>query len=96
MSGESGSAGADDGSVITAQVSVYPLRQAQLGASIELVVAALRCDGVEVREGPMSTLVRGEARLVFAALRDGFERAAAQGDVVMVLTVSNACPGGER
>jgi uncharacterized protein YqgV (UPF0045/DUF77 family) len=82
--------------VISAQVSVYPLRQERLDPAIEVVVGALRREGIEVRKGPMSTLVRGEAQIVFAALREGFERAAAQGDVVMVFTVSNACPGDQR
>ena len=82
--------------MISAQVSVYPLRQERLGPAIEAVVAALQREGVEIRKGSMSTLVRGETQLVFAALREGFECAAAQGDVVMVFTVSNACPSDER
>jgi len=40
----------------------------------------------------MSTVVTGEAGLVFAALQDAFCRTAAIGQVVMTLTVSNACP----
>ena len=81
---------------ISAQISVYPLRQERLAQTIDTVLAALRREHIEVRTGTMSTLVRGEAPLVFAALRDGFERAAAHGDVVMVVTVSNACPPGDR
>jgi hypothetical protein len=45
----------------------------------------------------MSTLVTGEADMVFMALREAFVRAAKLGHVVMTLTLSNACPvsGGE-
>jgi hypothetical protein len=44
----------------------------------------------------MSTLVSGEASRIFAALRAGFEQAAALGPVAMNVTVSNACPVAER
>lgn len=40
----------------------------------------------------MSTLVTGEAHAIFAALYEGFVRAAAAGHVVMTVTFSNACP----
>jgi YKOF-related Family len=40
----------------------------------------------------MSTQVVGEAEAVFGALRDAFMRVAANGQVVMTVTVSNACP----
>jgi len=40
----------------------------------------------------MSTVVTGEATLIFAALQEAFGLAAAAGHVVMTVTVSNACP----
>lgn len=40
----------------------------------------------------MSTLVSGEDNAVFAALKEAFQEVAQQGDVVMVVTLSNACP----
>jgi hypothetical protein len=40
----------------------------------------------------MSTVVTGEAKDVFVALHEAFDRAAATGHVVMTVTVSNACP----
>jgi hypothetical protein len=40
----------------------------------------------------MSTLATGEADMVFAVPRDAFARVAETGDVVMVVTLSNACP----
>jgi hypothetical protein len=42
--------------------------------------------------GVMSTVVVGEAKDVFAALHEAFDRAAATGHVVMSVTISNACP----
>jgi uncharacterized protein YqgV (UPF0045/DUF77 family) len=81
---------------VSAQISVYPLRQEHLGPAIEAVRGALEDRGLAPEVGPMSTLVSGETDAVFAALRDAFERAAGSGPVAMVLTVSNACPVGER
>ena len=77
---------------ITAQVSLYPLRQDDLSPSIDAVVSALDRQGVESRTGPMSTLVWGDDEAVFPALMDAFRKAADLGETVMILTVSNACP----
>ena len=81
---------------ISAQISVYPLRQQQLAPMIEAVRLALESGGLEPEVGPMSTLVKSDADRIFAALREAFERAAAAGDVAMVLTLSNACPADVR
>ena len=81
-----------DKPAISAQVSVYPLRQEHLTPAIEEVAAALRAKGLRAEVGPMSTHVTGAADCVFAALEQAFVRAAAKGQVVMTITVSNACP----
>lgn len=77
---------------ITAQVSLYPLRQDDLSPSIDAVAGALDRSGVESRTGAMSTLVWGDDEAVFPALMDAFRKAAEIGEAVMVMTVSNACP----
>jgi hypothetical protein len=40
----------------------------------------------------MSTHVVGEGDLIFAALAEAFAKAANESEVVMTITVSNACP----
>jgi uncharacterized protein YqgV (UPF0045/DUF77 family) len=77
---------------VSAQVSIYPLRQEHLTPAIEAVAGALKEHGLHVEVGPMSTQVTGDTRTLFAALEDAFTRAAASGHVVMTITVSNACP----
>jgi len=77
---------------VSAQVSLYPLRQQKLGPAIETLRLALEREGLELQTGPMSTLVAGDSGRVFAALQRAFEDAARRGDVVLVVTVSNACP----
>lgn len=77
---------------IAAQVSLYPLRQVSIGPPIRESVRILRQHGLGVRVGEMSTLVWGEAPVVFEALQAAFQQAAASGDTVMTVTISNACP----
>ena len=77
---------------VTAQVSLYPLRQAHLGPAITAAVDRFREAGLDIWEGPMSTVVAGELNTVCASLRDAFASAAAQGEAVLVVTISNGCP----
>ena len=78
--------------VISAQVSLYPLRQSSIGPAIRSLVRVLQEHGLEPRMGEMSTLVRGDEEVVFDALREAFHQAAQGGDTVMAVTLSNACP----
>jgi uncharacterized protein YqgV (UPF0045/DUF77 family) len=75
-----------------AQISIYPLRQEHLSPAVDAVRHALEDRGLQPQVGPMSTTVRGEATAVFTALQEAFGRAAAAGQVVMTVAVSNACP----
>lgn len=78
--------------ISSAQISVYPLRQEHLGPAVETVRETLEAHGLRAQVGPMSTIVTGETGIVFAALAEAFDKAARAGEVVMTLTVSNACP----
>jgi uncharacterized protein YqgV (UPF0045/DUF77 family) len=77
---------------VSAQISLYPLRQQKLGPPIEALRAALERHGLEVHVGPMSTLVTGETSQIFRALQEGFEQVTGEGQVALVVTLSNACP----
>jgi uncharacterized protein YqgV (UPF0045/DUF77 family) len=78
--------------IVSAQVAIYPLRQDRLTPAITAVSAALEAAGLQPEVGAMSTVVTGEAAVVFGALHEGFARAGAAGHVVMTVTISNACP----
>jgi uncharacterized protein YqgV (UPF0045/DUF77 family) len=80
--------------MVSAQVAIYPLRQERLTPAVSAVRDALITAGLEPSVGPMSTTVTGEAPAVFGALEQAFVQASAIGHVVMVITVSNACPTG--
>jgi uncharacterized protein YqgV (UPF0045/DUF77 family) len=77
---------------ISAQVSVYPLRQLNLAPAIEDAVQVCYARGLEVHPGTMSTLIVGDDEEVFSSLKTAMRSAATRGDVVMVVTFSNACP----
>jgi len=78
--------------VISAQISVYPLRQEHLSPAIDAVRKALESRELRPDISAMSTIVTGESKDLFVALHEAFDRAAATGHVVMTVTVSNACP----
>lgn len=77
---------------VTAQLSLYPLRQDSLEPAIRAVLGALAEEGLELRSSEMSTIAWGEEGALFAGLHKAFRAAAEHGDTVMVVTLSNACP----
>lgn len=77
---------------ISAQVSLYPLRQQSLSPAIEQAMEIFEQHDVQVEPGSMSTVLVGYDSDVFAALQAAFRQVAEQGHAVMVVTVSNACP----
>ena len=77
---------------LAAQISIYPLRQPSLSPAIEKALDVFRSHGLEVTIGAMSSLVLGADEALFAAIKEAFKKTAEQGDVVMTVTLSNACP----
>ena len=77
---------------ITAQVSLYPLRQETLSPIIDEALQTFQEHGLQVEPGSMSSLITGDDDTIFAALQEAFRGAAGQGHVVMIATFSNACP----
>jgi uncharacterized protein YqgV (UPF0045/DUF77 family) len=80
---------------ISMQFSVYPLRQEKLSPAIEEALSVLKNRGLMVQTGTMSSVAWGEEDQIFAALKQAFARSAQTGQVVWVLTLSNACPLSE-
>ena len=78
--------------MISCQFSLYPLREAHLGPALDEALSVLRSMGLRPAVGAMSTSVEGEDDAVFDGLKRAFQALARRGDVVLVATVSNACP----
>ena len=81
---------------VQAEVSLYPLRTATLTGPIDDFVEHLRRAGLNVEIGPMGSRINGECKDLFRALGEAFEDAAGDGDAVLTVKVSNACPSGRR
>ncbi|MBW2149567.1 MAG: thiamine-binding protein [Deltaproteobacteria bacterium] len=77
---------------ISAQVSLYPLRQERLSPAIEEAWKIFQEYELEVQKGSMSTVINGEAEKVFGAIRHIFLISAQRGPVALIVTFSNACP----
>jgi uncharacterized protein YqgV (UPF0045/DUF77 family) len=78
--------------MISCQFSLYPLGVEDLSPAIDAAVAEMQALGLELDVGSMSTQVTGETALVFEGLKRTFDVAAREGNVIMTVTVSNACP----
>ncbi len=78
--------------LISAQISLYPLRQTDLSSSIENVLGILKQYELNVTPGTMSTVASGEDEKIFNAIREAFVSSSKKGDIVMVVTYSNTCP----
>jgi len=76
---------------IQAEISLYPLRQNELTKPIRQFIELLENTKLKVKSGPMSTLVTGEAPVVFENLQKAFEGIAQRYEVVMTAKISNAC-----
>jgi len=77
---------------LSAQLSIYPLRQPSLSPTINEALAVLERFGLKVIPGSMSTLFLGKGDGLWAALREVFSAVSSHGEVVMIVTISNACP----
>jgi uncharacterized protein YqgV (UPF0045/DUF77 family) len=77
---------------ISAQISLYPLKQPSLSPAIEEAWKILKERKLDLERGPMSSMVNGEAEEVFQAIKEVFLKSVELGPVSMVVTYSNACP----
>jgi uncharacterized protein YqgV (UPF0045/DUF77 family) len=77
---------------VSAQISLYPLKQERLAPAIEMAWKVLEESQLNLKKGDMSTVVIGEAEVVFRAIKEAFLKTAEMGPVSMVVTLSNACP----
>jgi uncharacterized protein YqgV (UPF0045/DUF77 family) len=75
-----------------AQISIYPLRQPRLSPAIDQALEVFQKHGLDVTPGTMSSVILGDDDALFAALKEAYQNVSQQGEVVMVVTLSNACP----
>lgn len=77
---------------LSAQLSLYPLRQASLSPCIKEALSILVNLGMDIFPGSMSTVISGKSDDLWAGLQKVFSAGAAHGELVMIVSISNACP----
>jgi uncharacterized protein YqgV (UPF0045/DUF77 family) len=78
--------------MVTCQFSLYPLREPRLSPALDRAMEAVRSTGLTPQVGSMSTYIEGDEGAVFEALKRAFRGVAEEGELVLIATVSNACP----
>ena len=78
--------------LVSVQFSVYPLREMHLSLAIKKTVEILKSFGLSVEVGLMSSIAYGESEIVFKAFQKVYEEVAPNSHIVLIITLSNACP----
>lgn len=71
--------------LIQAEISLYPLGEPDLTLVIHAFLKDLERPGIQIETGPLSSVVSGESEVLFAALREAFERSSAAGRRALVV-----------
>ena len=82
--------------LVSVQFSVYPLREKHLSPAIKKTVEILKNYGLSVEVGSMSSITYGESEIVFKAFQKVYEEVATNSHIVLIMTLSNACPFLEK
>lgn len=77
---------------VQAEVSLYPLRSAELSEPVERFCQVLRDFNLRPETGKMSTLLCGELDHVFLALKRAVQEVGRDYQIVLAVKISNACP----
>ena len=77
-----------------AEISPYPLRTNDPSDAIQSFLGERRAADLLVRQGSMSSMVAGNVDAVFKTVGAAFKTVAEDGQVVLMMKVSNACPSG--
>ncbi len=77
---------------ISAQISLYPLKQERLSPAIEEAWRIIEEYDIIIQKGLMSTVLIGERKEVFDAVTEIFEELSKKGMLVLNVAFSNACP----
>lgn len=78
--------------MIQAQLSLYPLKEPNISPYLDTFLGVLKGADLTVQVGPMSTIISGDREMVFQALSEAFGKTAGSCEVVLTVTISNACP----
>lgn len=78
--------------IVSVQFSIYPLRDMHLSPAIEKAAKILRDSNLPIDVGSMSSITYGNSEMVFKAFQEIYDALAADYHIVIMMTLSNACP----
>ena len=78
--------------VVSVQFSVYPLQDTHLSPAIEKALEILRNFRLPVEAGSMSSVTYGDSEMIFKAFQQIYDELARDVHIVIMMTLSNACP----
>ena len=76
--------------MLCAEVSIYPLKSPDNSAMINRSIESLEQQGLDFSVGSISTHLHGSEEQVWTGLQEMFRKAQGQGEVSMVVTITNA------
>ncbi|MDK2820829.1 MAG: hypothetical protein PWP31_794 [Clostridia bacterium] len=76
--------------MLSAEVSLYPQKTIRASEIINESLQSLTQQNIEYTVGPISTEIHGSEEEVWAGIRSLFEKASTNGEVSMVVTLSNS------
>jgi len=76
--------------LLTAEVSLYPLKTTNSSQIINNSLEALRQFDLQAKVGSLSTRLQGNEEDVWSGLKNLFDQAKNQGEVSMVVNLSNS------
>ena len=77
---------------IEVEASLYPLTEEFLEHPVKDFADILEKHGCEVEHTPLSSIVKGDSKKVFEAIRIGYEQSAQKSGCVLMIKACNVCP----
>lgn len=77
--------------MIGAQISIYPLREKTITETLNIFWEELNSRGIQYEVNSFSTIIWMEEDELFKFLSDAYKKLREK-SIVMVVTISNACP----
>lgn len=78
--------------MFSAEISIYPMNTRNSSSIINDSIKVLENANVDYKTGSISTHVKGSPDAVWKSIKDIYDRALENGEVNMVVTISNSKP----
>jgi len=76
--------------ILHAEISLYPLSSRDITQDIVSFLGHIESRGLQITLGQMSSVISGDSKLLFSAIREAFELCCDSSKAVLCMKVSNA------